>query len=82
MWSDKFFDVYTLSIAEYENEEIPKIYLTTEEHPWDSSTNEYLERETQIKIIEVRSSFLPQQQGDQYMSVQFSHSPWLMMLMM
>ena len=40
-----YFDVYFLSIAEYEKEEIP-IHLTTEETPWDPSTNEYSERET------------------------------------
>ena len=30
------------------NDDIPKIHLTTEEQPWDPSTNEYLERETQM----------------------------------
>ena len=39
---------YSLSIAEYENEDIPKIYLTAEETPWDPSMNEYSERETQM----------------------------------
>ena len=27
---NSYFDVYSLSIAEYENQEIPKIYLTAE----------------------------------------------------
>ena len=40
-----YFDVYTPSIAEYENEDIPKIHLTAEELPWDPSTEEYSERE-------------------------------------
>ena len=35
-----YFDVYTPSIAEYENEEIPKIHLTVQELPWDPSTND------------------------------------------
>ena len=43
-----YFDVYSLSIAEYENEDIPMIHLTVEELPWDSSTNEYSERETHM----------------------------------
>ena len=35
-----YFDVYTPSIAKYENEEIPKIHLTVEEPPWDTSKSE------------------------------------------
>ena len=34
-----YFDVYSPSIAEYENDELPKIHLTAEEPPWDPSTN-------------------------------------------
>ena len=41
-----YFDVYSPSIADYENEDIPKIHLTAEEPPWDSSTSEYSERVT------------------------------------
>ena len=41
-----YFDVYSPSIAKYENEDIPKIYLTAEEPTWDLSRNEYSERET------------------------------------
>ena len=41
-----YFDVYSPSITEYENEDIPKIHLTVEEPPWDPSTIEYSERET------------------------------------
>ena len=40
--------MYPPSEAEYENEDIPKIHLTAEEPPWDPSTNEYSERETQM----------------------------------
>ena len=36
-----YFDVYSPSIAEYENDDILKIHLTAEEPPWDLSTNEY-----------------------------------------
>ena len=43
-----YFDVHSLGIAEYENEDIPKIHLTDEEPPWDPSTNEYSARETQM----------------------------------
>ena len=43
-----YFDVLSPSIAEYENEDILKIHLTTEEPPWDPSTSEYSERETQM----------------------------------
>ena len=35
-----YFDVYSPSIAECENEDIPKIYLTAEEPPFDPSTRE------------------------------------------
>ena len=41
-----YFDVYSSSIAEYEDEKIPKIHLIVEEAPWDPSTSEYSEQET------------------------------------
>ena len=40
------FDVYSLSLAEYENEDMPKIHLTAEEPSWDPSTSEYSDRKT------------------------------------
>ena len=40
-----YFDVYSPSVAEYENVVIPKFHLTAEEPPWYPSTNEYSERE-------------------------------------
>ena len=43
-----YFDVYTSSIAKYENEDIPEIHLTAEEPPWNQSTNEYSEIETHM----------------------------------
>ena len=43
-----YFDVHSPSIAEYENENIPKIHLTAEETPWNPSMNEYSERETHM----------------------------------
>ena len=36
------------SIADHEDEDIPKINLTAEEPPWDPSTSKYLERETGV----------------------------------
>ena len=42
-----YFDVYSPSIGEYD-ELITKIYLTAEEPPWDPSTSEYSQRETQM----------------------------------
>ena len=36
-----YFDAFSASLAEYENEDIPKIHLTAEEPPWDPSTSEY-----------------------------------------
>ena len=30
-----YFDVYSLSVAEYGNKEVPKIHVTAEESPWD-----------------------------------------------
>ena len=44
----RYFDLYSQSIAEYENEDIPKIHLIAEEPPWDPSTNEFSVRETQL----------------------------------
>ena len=41
-----YFDVYSTSIADYENEDIPMIHLTAEEPPWDPLTSEYSEKET------------------------------------
>ena len=43
-----YFDVYSPSIGEYENKEIPKIQLTGKEPSWDPSTEEYSECETRI----------------------------------
>ena len=43
-----YFDVYSQSIADYENEEISKIHLTAKEPSWDLSREEYLERETHV----------------------------------
>ena len=43
-----YFVVYSPSITECENEDIPKIHLTAGETPWDPSTNENSERETQM----------------------------------
>ena len=40
--------MYSPSITEYDNKEIPKINLTVKEQPWNPSTNEYSEQETQI----------------------------------
>ena len=40
--------MYYPSVAEYENEDIHKMYLTAEEPLWDQSTSEYSEGETQL----------------------------------
>ena len=40
-WCNSCFDVYSPSIVEYENEDIPKIPLTDVESPWYLSTKEY-----------------------------------------
>ena len=41
------FNVYSPSIAKYDNK-IPMVHLTAEEPPWDPSTEEYSEHETQM----------------------------------
>ena len=41
-----YFDVYSPSVTDYENDNIPKIHLTAEECPWDPLTSDYSERET------------------------------------
>ena len=41
-----YFHVYSLIIADYENEDITKIHLTVKEHLWDPSTVKYSENET------------------------------------
>ena len=43
-----YFDVYSPSITEYEDEENTKIHLTANEPPWDPSTSEYSEQETHM----------------------------------
>ena len=43
-----YFNVSSPSFPKYENDDFLKIYLTAEESPWDPSTNEYSERETQM----------------------------------
>ena len=70
-----YFDMPSLSIAGYENENIPKIHLTAEEPPWDPSKVKYPEHRTICQIIKVASSSLPHQQGDEYLSAQlfFTH---------
>ena len=40
--------MYSPSIAEFENEDIPKIHLTAKELPWDPSTEEYSESENHM----------------------------------
>ena len=77
-----YCDVYSQHKAEHENEDIPNIHLTAEEPPLDPSTNKYSERETHMLDHQVRSVSLPQQQGDQYMSVQLSHTHWLIVPLM
>ena len=42
-----YFDVFSPSITEYESEEIPKIHLTVEGPPWDPSTNEFSQQDTE-----------------------------------
>ena len=41
-----YFNVYSPSVTENENDEITKIHLTTKNKLWDPSTNEFSERET------------------------------------
>ena len=43
-----YFDVFSPSIAEYEDEDIPKIHLTAEESSWDLSASKYSQQETQM----------------------------------
>ena len=43
-----YFDVYSPSITEYENEDFPKTQLTADKPPWDPPTCDYSEREYQM----------------------------------
>ena len=43
---NNYYNIYLPSIAKYENENLPKIHFTSEEHPWDPSTHEHSERKT------------------------------------
>ena len=43
-----YFNVFSPSVAKYENDDIPKIHLTVEEPPWHPSTSEHSEGETQM----------------------------------
>ena len=53
-----YFDVYSPSIADYENEGIPKIHLTAKKELWDPSTSECSERETQMLNHQAQINFL------------------------
>ena len=43
-----YFGVYSPCIAKYQNDIISNIHLTAEESPWDPSTEEYSECETDM----------------------------------
>ena len=43
-----YFDMYSQSIAQYENGDIPKIHLTAKEPTLDPTTKQYSERETSM----------------------------------
>ena len=45
---NSYFNVYSPSVTEYENDDITKIHLTVEEPPWDPSTDEFSKREIQM----------------------------------
>ena len=75
-WYELFWCIFP--IAEYENEEIPKIHLTAEE-PQEKNVENV---RPLCQIIKIRSFFLPQWQGDQCMSSQLSHTHWLVILLM
>ena len=78
----RYFDVYSPSIAEYENEDIPKIHLTAEESPWDPSTNKYSEKETQMLNYENQISIpATVARGPVYVISVVSYL-WLMMQLM
>ena len=51
-----YIDVYSPSIAEYENEDIPKIHLISEEPPWDPSKKKYSEQESHMLDHQVQIS--------------------------
>ena len=51
-----YFDVYSFSIAFYENKDIPQTHLIAEEPPWDPSIIEYSEQETHMSDHQVQIS--------------------------
>ena len=70
-----YFDVHSMSKAEYENEDIPKIHFTAEEPPWDPSTNEYSDREACMLNHQGQSSILDTAaRGPVYVSTVISYS--------
>ena len=69
-----YFDVYSPSVTEYENDDIPKIHLTVKEPPRDHQQVSIQKEKLECSIIKVRSVSLPQQQGDQYLSALLSHT--------
>ena len=77
-----YFDVYSLSVAGYENNEVPKIHLTAEEPYWDPSMNEYSEIETCMVDHQGQINISTTAARDQYSSAQMSHNPCLMMPLM
>ena len=77
-----YFDVYSPSVAKYENNDIPKTYLTAEEPPWDPSMNEYSERETNMLDHQGHISIPATAARGSVFVMQFSHTHWLTMLLM
>ena len=66
-----YFDVYSPSIAEYEDEEFSKFHLTAEEPPWDPSTKTQIQisimligmvrkRSIDLKVLSKRWGIIPQ----------------------
>ena len=70
-----YFNVYSLTIADYKNEDIPKIHFTAEEPIWDPSTNEYLKRETCMLQFQCQISIsATAERGPVYVSAVISYS--------
>ena len=77
-----YFDVFSPSVTEYENNDIPKIHFTAKEPPWDPAISLYSKKETHMLDHCSHISIPAAKARDQYMSAQLSHNHLLTMPLM
>ena len=78
-----YFDVYSPSVTDNEGEDISQRFISLQKSHFGIHQQVNIQKERlECWTIKARLVSLPQQKGDQYLSVQFSHTHWLMMPLM